>query len=119
MWNAKEFLEVLERHPEGGTLWTRSHRTVRYIRVLRLDKRNIIAVMTEHTHFQKIQEVKVELFVNTPSSIQVSVFEDPSQTPEFLQRLLKDPILNYIHHSCRLAAEEFLSSPDKTALPTW
>lgn len=118
MWTTQEFANVLKRHPEGGTLWTGSHRTVRYIRVFRKDD-SVVAVLTEHVHWKPVDRVDVELFVKTSQGAWVSELTEASKTPEFLKRILNDPILENINNDFRPAVEKFLSSPDKTYIPTW
>lgn len=116
MWSAEEFNQLLERKPEGGTLWTRTHRTVRYVRIFRPDNEITVAIMTEHS---KGRSPKVLLFVKTPSFAQTSELDNASRTSEFLRRILENPIFSVVH--CRFHSEikKFLSFPDKTVVPTW
>jgi len=102
MWTAQEFAEVLRKHPNGGTLWTRTHRMVRYIRVFRPDGKT------------------VELFVRTPKGIEVAEFPNPQKTAEFSKSLLESSILLGLISPYLLdEVRTFIAIPDKTHLYTW
>ena len=118
MWNAQEFASVLERHPNGGTLWTRTHLTVRYLRVFR--RRGIVvAVLTEKWAWGDKSSNKVELFVQTPAGVKVAEFPEAKKNPEFLESLLRSPILNSLDMVLLPEIKEFISTPDDTHLATW
>ena len=118
MWTAQEFTNVLSRHPDGGTLWARNHRTVRYIRVLRPDEYTTIALMTEIAGGKKVIS-RVELFCKTPHGIETAEFPDPAQTQEFKDTLINAPILDAVDPALRPAVNTFLSTPVNTVLTTW
>ena len=120
MWTAHEFANVLESHPNGGTLWTRTHRMVRYIRVFRPDGKTVVAVMTEKWGWRGKRTVKVELFVRTPKGIEVAEFPNPQKTAEFSKSLLESSILLGLISPYLLdEVRTFIAIPDKTHLYTW
>lgn len=120
MWTVKEFANVIARNPEGGTFWTRSHRTVRYIRVFHLNKGTIVAIMTEIWRYKrKGNNKKVELFVRTPAGDSVAEFFEAEKTLVFLGKLLSSPILEQIEEGLLQKVQEFIATPDKTHLVTW
>jgi len=118
MWNAQEFANVLERHPSGGTLWTKTHRMVRYIRVFRR-KGTVVAVLTEKWAWGAKRSNKVELFVRTPKGTEVAEFPEAKKSPEFLESLLRSSILNSLDMVLLPEVKEFISTPDDTHLATW
>jgi hypothetical protein len=118
MWTTEEFAEVLKEYPDGGTLWTRSHRTVRYLRVLRPAPKAVVAVMTEIAG-GKIVRSEVQLFVQTSEKTQVSEFPNPSKTPEFLNSLCAASALDLLDRNLRPTVTNFLLNADETLMTTW
>jgi len=119
MWTAQEFANVLEEHPGGGTLWTRTHRMVRYIRVFRPDDKTVVAVMTEKWAWRGKSSNKVELFVRTPKGTEVAEFPKAEKTPEFTKTVLESPIIHMVDPAFFVDVMRFISTPDETRLATW
>ena len=117
MWTAEDFGEILKERPAGGTFWTRSHRCVRYVRVLRPGKKTIVAVMTE---LSRLQKPLVVLYVKTEKGACVGKFKNATKDPKFLKRLLKASVLKAIlDGKTREKVGKFIRTPDKSLLPTW
>ena len=119
MWTAQEFAEVLRKHPNGGTPWTRTHRMVRYIRVFRPDGKTVVAVMTEKWGWRGKRTIKVELFVQAWVGAEVAEFPRAEKTPEFLESLLRSSVLNLVDAAFLPDVKRFISTPDDTHLTTW
>lgn len=116
MWNADEFVSVLKNHPTGGTLWTRSKRTVRYLRVL-VGENYRIAVLTDHARGRNDQ---AGLFVEFPSGEKKVVI-----IPDIIQKNPTDEFRsafnwkNLFGETESQKVEQFVTTPDKTLVPTW
>ncbi len=118
MWTAQEFVSVIERHPDGGTLWSHTKRMVRYVRVFRANQ-TVVAVMTEKWVWRGKNDESVELFVKSPAGTAVAEFPKAEKSPKFLESLLESPILNLVKASLLPKVKGFISTPDKTYLYTW
>lgn len=114
MWSVAEFSSLVQRHPEGGTFWTRSHRTVRYLRNLFLPEATV-AVLTD---IARGRCPVVHLLVKTKEGCSVSAFS--AENSELaVDELLKAPGLSLLSQESQEEAKKFLSSPHETVLPTW
>ncbi|HAO81545.1 MAG: hypothetical protein UV57_C0006G0009 [Parcubacteria group bacterium GW2011_GWD2_43_10] len=113
MWTPKVFAEVIKNHPNGGTMWTKSHETVRYLRICYLSD-TIIAIMTEHAR----EHARVQLYIDAPHKTQVNLFENPSKDQSFLNHL-KNNIIELADNKLKSDVENFVNSPHNTYLPTW
>ena len=115
MWNTQTLGDLVARHPKGGTFWTRSHRTVRYLRNLFLDDGGtVVSVMSD---IARGRPTEVYVFVKTGEDAQVSAFS--AENGLEVERLLAAPALSILPEEVREEAEEFISTPNETFVPTW
>ena len=113
MWNEQTLADLVDRKPQGGTFWTRSHRTVRYLRNLFLDDVTI-SVMSD---IAKGRPTDVYLFVKVGGEAAVDKFSTRDGLD--VGQLLGAPALSLVPEEAKDEVEKFISTPHETHLPTW